>query len=137
MIFKGDGRIDEVVGSYSDWVRSGGSLTEREKPATQTGTSARPPVNGSKRSDDTSATPTAKVCSKKLSYKEQRELEQQLALIEQLEGKQKILEARISDPEFYTGDRKRRDDTLKDMAEIQGTLEQAYARWEELEARRE
>lgn len=131
MVFKGDGNIEEFVGGYSDWVKSGGSFAETSKPAAQP---AQSPKN--KKSDKT-GTPQNRPVNKKLSYQEQRELDQKLTLIDELENRLKKLESIISDQEFYSGDHKRREATLKSLTDTQAELETAYARWEELEARRE
>ena len=70
---------------------------------------------------------------KKLSYKDQRELENLPALIEELESRQGELETQISAPDFYQQEHTVTDAVLEDLAALQEELEQAYARWEELE----
>ena len=133
MIFERDGRIAEFVGGYSDWIRSGGSLVDQEESTTQTSE----PVNSTttNKSPDSDAS-TIQTRSKKLSYKEQRELERQLTLIDELENQQQDLETRIADPDFYNRDPIRGNETLKALAETQKALNAAYSRWEELESKR-
>jgi len=132
MIFEADGRVVEFVGGYSDWVRSGGSLGGQDKPISRTSAPTNSSTTNANGNSDAS---TLKTRSKKLSYKEQRELERQLTLIDELENKQKDLETKIADPDFYTRDPIHGDDTLKALAEIQEALQAAYTRWEELESR--
>ncbi|MBT8145495.1 MAG: ATP-binding cassette domain-containing protein, partial [Gammaproteobacteria bacterium] len=133
MVFEKDGKIEEFVGGYSDWVRSGGSLVDREEPISQkNGPASSTTVD--KGSDSEAQAVDAR--SKKLTYKEQRELEKQLSLIDELESEQKELENKIADPDFYNRDPIRGEDTLRALAETQKALTAAYARWEELETKR-
>ena len=96
---------------------------------------AQPAVQNSKESTNASAKAGDQnnQSKKKLSYKDKRELEQQLKHIEKLEQQQEALQTRIADPEFYSGDKADIDATLKEVAELQKQLEEAYQRWEALE----
>jgi len=128
MIFEGDGKIDEFVGSYSDWVREGGSLQVLEEKqannnqAKEVKTETPEPVKAETKPE-----------KKKLSYKDQRELDKQMKVIEKLEARQEELQEVIGDSAFYEGDKDKVDATLKEVAKVQQQLEAAYARWEELE----
>lgn len=132
MVFEGNGVIDEFVGGYSDWTRAGNSLAELE----ETGKAKRSEKPSAAIGTNTAAQKDNKATSnkKKLSYKDKRELEQQLQLIGKLEDAQQALEAKIADPAFYTGDKQDIDATLKEVADIQQQLEDAYQRWEALES---
>ena len=55
------------------------------------------------------------------------------SLIEKLESEQLDIETLISDPDFYSNDKDKIEQTLKQLANIQAQLEQAFLRWEELE----
>jgi ATP-binding cassette subfamily F protein uup len=70
---------------------------------------------------------------KKLSYKEQRELDNLPAEIERLETEQQSLEQRIAAPDFYQIEREAVEQVLAELASIQQQLEQAIERWTELE----
>ena len=134
MVFEGDGVINEYVGGYSDWAKKGGKLFsfESDEKNSGAGTNASKPVTEK-------ATDLKKPPAKKLSYKEQRELDALPALIEELETGQAELERIMSQPEFHEnkdGGGKSVEDTLKQVAEVQSQLEQAFERWEELEKRR-
>jgi ATP-binding cassette subfamily F protein uup len=50
-----------------------------------------------------------------------------------LETRQREFEAQIANPDFYHQDQDRIQLTLKELADNQAKLEQAYRRWEELE----
>ncbi len=72
---------------------------------------------------------------KKLSYKEQRELDALPARIEALEAERARVNAAINGPEFYKAGADTIRTTLARVGEIAKELETAYARWGTLEAR--
>ena len=128
MVFEGDGVINEYVGGYSDWARKGNSLFSFESSEKASGKST-------KKSEE-QIVEAKKSSSKKLSYKDQRELEALPAKIEALEVSQSELEQHMSKPEFYDNQDdggKSVEETLKRVADVQNQLEKTYERWEELE----
>lgn len=138
MVFEGEGRISEHVGGYSDWIRGGGDLAalEEQRQEEQKRQEARrrgetTVAADNKKSDPAPAESAPK--KKKLSYKEKRELEKQLQLIDKLEKQQEALQEKISEPAFYAQEQAQIEATLKEVAETQAALEAAYQRWEELE----
>jgi ATP-binding cassette subfamily F protein uup len=118
---EGDGVWKEYAGGYSDYVQQRG-MTERSEK-----------VNGEK------AVPARERAvaspSRKLSYKETRELDSLPAEIESLEAEQKALFARMHDPGYYRQppDALRADQSR--VAEIERLLGEKLERWTELEAR--
>jgi ATP-binding cassette subfamily F protein uup len=72
----------------------------------------------------------------KRSYKEQREIEALPATIEALEREQAELGEEVSQPAFYKRDAAEQARVQQRLAEVPAELEAAYARWDELEARR-
>jgi ABC transport system ATP-binding/permease protein len=121
-VFEGDGRVQEYVGGYQDWLR-------QRKPEAQSRKSERP-------SPDSASPHRSTASRKKLSYNEQRELDALPARIEALEFEQHALNARIAGPEFY---KERADAIAASLARVetlQRELVDAYARWDELETRR-
>ena len=74
------------------------------------------------------------VKKKKLSYKEQQELQQLPELIEQLEAEQGELTAKINQADFYRQDAQTVATTLDRLKILDEHLQQTYARWDELEA---
>lgn len=121
LVAEGNGRWQEYVGGYSDW------LAQR-RPAI-----AAAPAPA--RSDPKPRTP-APPSPAKFSYKETRELEQLPKDIEQLEQEQRELTARMSGADYHRqgaqqirADRKRAED-------IEALLLEKFDRWEALEARR-
>jgi ABC transport system ATP-binding/permease protein len=69
----------------------------------------------------------------KLSYKEQRELEELPKRIEKLESEQAILSTQLSDPDLYSREREKARLMQDRMAAIERELGDAYRRWEALE----
>jgi ATP-binding cassette subfamily F protein uup len=130
MVFEGAGIIKEYVGGYSQWVAKGGRLHSFAEA-----TAENPKPGNSDSVKNTSSSSQTK--SIKLSYKLQRELEQQPGLIEKMEHKQLALEAAISKPDFYLQESDKVQQTLKELAQTQALLEKSYQRWEALEKMKE
>ncbi len=121
LAFEGD-EIREYVGGYDDWLR------QRMAPASE-GPPAKPPAfGGGKRDAAVSAAP------KKLSYKDQRELDQLPALIEQLESEQAALHEEMAAPEFYKQPGDQIASRQAALRSVDDRLAAAYARWEHLES---
>ena len=128
MVFEGDGKIGEYVGGYSDWARRGGKLFSFEDSEKSSG-------GPSTKKLEEKPEPK-KAQNKKLSYKEQRELEALPGQIEALEISQAELEKHMSQPEFYDNQDdggKSVEKKLKQVADLQSQLEKTYERWEDLE----
>jgi len=121
--FEGDGRVNTYVGGYDDWLR---------QRAVSASPSRRTDVA---KSDKAKHTP-AKLDTKphKLSYKEQRELEHLPARIEQLENDLNVLQEQTVQADFYQRDAEHIKTTLAQLETLQKDLEDAYTRWEALEA---
>jgi ATP-binding cassette subfamily F protein uup len=125
LVFEGQGRVQEYVGGYADWVRlrqaaSGAKPVARPAP----GKSAEP-------------APARRPRAAKLSYKNERELSQAPARIESLEAEQAELTQRVSQPAFYKGDPAEQARVHARLAALAAELAGAYARWEALEALRD
>jgi ABC transport system ATP-binding/permease protein len=125
VVFEGEGRVQEFVGGYDDWVRQRPTPPARE-PVAEPPREGRPPQER--------AAPAA-VASRKLSYKEQREREGLPTRIEVLEAEERELNARIAGPEFYKEGAQAIADTLARLETLKLELTAAYTRWEELESR--
>jgi len=128
LAMEGGGRVGEYVGGYSDWLRQGDASWLRWQPATGEG-----PARARKAEPPPPAQAAPPPPRRKLGYRETRELEQLPARIEALEARVAELTAAMSDPAFY----RRESDAITAhnaaLAEAQGELDEAYARWEELE----
>ncbi len=119
LVFEGDGRVNEYVGGYDDWLRQRKEIApaEKEKPA-------------AKREKPR----TQKEKPRKLSFKEQRELETLPQRIEELEDEQQRLHGDMADPDFYRSSGDKVASVKARLDELEKELSAAYARWEELEA---
>jgi ATP-binding cassette subfamily F protein uup len=127
LVMQGDGHIGEYVGGYSDWVRQRPQATEAKQPA------AKAP-EAAKDASKPAAAPAAAPVKRKLSYKDQRELESLPQKIETLETRIAALTAAMQDPAFFQRDHAAVAAHNSELAAAQAELEHAYARWEALES---
>jgi ATP-binding cassette subfamily F protein uup len=119
-IFEGNGKIEEYVGGYQDWLR-------QRKPA----------VAAVKTKAVAEKKPAPeKAPSKKLSLSEQKELAELPKQIEKLELEQTKLQAIISEPQFYQGDADAIKQTLTQMKTLEAELAKVFARWQFLEEKK-
>ena len=133
LVFEGDGRIKEFVGGWSDWLRYRDSEArrERESPA-RSGSPVRNDAVAAARNDAAAAAPLAK--PRKLSYKDQRELDALPALIEKLEAERAGIETQMHDAAFYARSRDDVRGVLARFETLAAEIERAYARWAALDA---
>ena len=116
-------QVIEITGGYQDWKRYFDELMPKESKAERKAAKA----------SLKQVTHTVTVKEKKLSYKDQKELDELPALIESLENKVSDFETLMLEPDFYT-DVKKSAKSLSKFDFVKKELEQAYARWDELEA---
>tara|TARA_R110002110_G_scaffold184698_2_gene391505 strand:- start:28564 stop:30459 length:1896 start_codon:yes stop_codon:yes gene_type:complete len=128
LILRGDGTVEEQAGGYSDWEARGGRLTDPASRGQQMPASKPEPAPTA-----ASATAPAAPARRKLSYKEQRELEALPGKIEELEQQQAAYQAQAADPAFYQQGRDSMDRVLAELAAVEEALEAAIERWTELE----
>ena len=121
LVFEGNGRVQEYVGGYSDWLR------QRAKSAA----SAAKTVVAAKLVALPKSNPV------KLSFKDARELEQAPARIESLEAEQAELTERLSEPAFYKRPAAEQAKVHARLTALAAELEAVYARWYALEALRD
>jgi len=135
----GDGTWRENVGGYSDWLQQRGARDLAEKTPGKS-VDPRPAAAGRPASPG----PTAEGASAgsapkpraKLSYKEVRELASLPDEIESLEREQSELTTRMGEPDYHRrGVPAVREDRQR-LEAIEASLAQKYARWEDLETRR-
>ena len=136
IVAEGDGVWREYVGGYSDWERVKATepapAPKAAAPQAAPGAPAAPAPKTGEMSFTAQSTPAKKV---KLSYKEQRELEELPQLIATLEDEQSAITAQLNSADFYKqspGDARR---LSARHAEIDELLLDALERWERIEAR--
>jgi ATP-binding cassette subfamily F protein uup len=120
---EGDGQWREYVGGYTDWLR-------QRTPARVA--AAPKPAASAVASTTTIAEPAAK---RKLSYKEQRELESLPGEIERLEAEQQLLTQKMSGADYHrvAPDEMRRDSER--TVELETLIAERLERWVKLEER--
>lgn len=121
LVFEGDGKVGEYIGGYADWLALSEQTkkTEAAKVAAEAGKKEKPKAAGT---------------AKKLSFKDQRELEQLPVRIEQLESLQTELTEKIGSAAFYKQSPEAVAAALEQLKSTEAELAQAYQRWEELDA---
>ena len=72
--------------------------------------------------------------TRRLSYKEQRELESMPDKIQRLEVEQSTIQTAMSDANWFTRDPAQASAGLERLQSLAAELAQAYARWDALEA---
>ena len=117
LVFEGDGRVQEYVGGYSDWLRQRPANTASTRVAAKT---AAPRAN------------TPQKPARRLSYKDQRELETLPGKIERLEQEQAQLHQRLADPNAYSDPATAKELNAR-LKVLEAELATAYMRWETLE----
>ena len=132
-LFEGEGRLNKYVGGFFDAKQQQANVwaskaVEEQAKAKKTEVQKEESAVKNDR--------TSKPKSVKLSYKEQRELEQLPQLLEELETKITALQAEIADPAFFQQAHDITDAKLKALADTEAELETAFLRWEELEEKK-
>jgi len=125
IVSEGQGTWREFVGGYSDWERV------KSAPAPAPAPKAAP----AKAAEAPAAAQAAAVKKVKLSYKEQRELEELPKLIATLEDEQSAITAQLNSPDFYKTNPADARRMNARYAEIEELLLDALERWERLDAR--
>lgn len=118
LIFEGNGVIEEYVGGYKDWLDQKKSASTPQLPITKNSLEEKVISEKSKQ---------------KLSYKDQKELEDLPKRIEQLEAEQAALQTQTTHPDFYQQDAATITKAMEQLQELTLTLEKVYERWNELE----
>jgi ATP-binding cassette subfamily F protein uup len=125
VVFEDDGKVQEYVGGYSDWLRRGHELAVADNPY-EIERKKRAALERKKN----------KVATK-LSYKDQRELDSLPAEIESIEKSIAELQESIAAPDFYTRDAELVQNKLHELSETEALLERRIERWGELETLQE
>jgi ATP-binding cassette subfamily F protein uup len=119
IVFEGEGRLQEYVGGYDDWLRQRSAEVWLPQTSLKPGSKKQPRPPREKR---------------KLSYKETHELEGLPQKIAALEKDIQVLTATLNSPDFYV-----KNDVLKikaaneQLAALTKELDETYRRWDELE----
>jgi ATP-binding cassette subfamily F protein uup len=127
IVSEGSGTWREYIGGYTDWERVRATVASASAKAAAKSAASQP------KAEPRPAAAAPK--QKKLSYKEQRELEELPVLIASLETEQKEISEKLADPSLY----KQQPDEVQRLnrrfAEIDGLLMESLEKWEGIEAR--
>jgi len=141
LVYQGNGKFVDVVGGYTDFLRELETSTtlkpifaDSEQITRKSKSAEVVTASGDLATTKASPGPAApkKKAAKKLSYKDQKELDELPGVISQLEEKITELHALIAAPKFYD-DKAAADNVLKEVESEQAALDAAYKRWEVLE----
>lgn len=130
LVFEGNGKVAEYIGGYDDWIRQGGTIkllgVQEEK--NEVAQKVDEVVPQAKTEVQENVAP-----KRKLSYKDQRELDALPAQIDELETSIAALQAQISDPDFYQQPIEKTQGVLENLTNMQQQLDLLLERWAELD----
>ncbi|MFT4653481.1 MAG: ATP-binding cassette subfamily F protein uup [Kangiellaceae bacterium] len=131
LFFEGDGNVAQFVGGYQDvhqWYANRKANSDAQNTSSEvTKHKSAPTIVKTTKS-------ATKTTAKKLSYKEQRELEGLPKQLEILEDTLASLQQKVSQADFYSQDAFKTQPILDKLTQTESALEQTFARWEELES---
>ena len=131
----GQSRVGEYVGGYDDWLRQHQQAVAAAADKQDGQQDNQRDRSSNRKGSSKSSTGKAVTQSKKLTYKETKELEQLPERIEQLEESIHQSQLEMADPAFYKQSGSDIAKQQRMLQKLQQDLEAAYHRWEELESR--
>ncbi len=139
-MFEGNGILNKYVGGFFD-AKQQQSNYFAQKALEQQNKSPKATIKPTEKTEsavENSAVFTANKSrsSQKLSYKEQRELEQLPQLLETLEQQINALQKEVGNPEFFQQPHDYTHAKLQELSDKEQQLEDAFLRWEELEEKK-
>ena len=140
LVAEGDGRWLEYAGGYSDWQRLRAAQPAASAGRERAPTPRGPAQRGASTRSSAAATAAAEAAaparaSRRLSWREQRELEALPQEIEALEREQADISQRMSAGDYWSDAQRARVDGER-LEHLQGLLADKFTRWETLEAQR-
>jgi len=121
---EGHGHLEEYTGGYSDYLRQRPSQGNGSETAPTSKPSAAPK-------------PAQLKATGRMSYKDQRELDELPKTMEKLQAQVEKLEAQLADPELYSKNAAKFATVSEDLETARLALAGAEERWIELEMKRE
>ena len=132
LVAEGEGAWCEYVGGYADWERVRKSSPDQKKNKIE----AKPVASVSPTVPPATTQAIANTSKpKKLSFKEQRELEELPKLIADLEREQAEIGTKLADPDLYRQDPTAMQTLNARFTEIDSLLLLSLEKWEAIEAR--
>lgn len=137
LVFEGQGKVNQYVGGYQDWVRQTGGILPVESQFVDNDVEEATKIKQAEINKapklEQAKTNTKELKPKKLSYKLKLELEQLPDKIEKLEAEQVVLQDLVNSPEFYKNDHQEIERISKLLADTEALLSETVERWLELE----
>ena len=130
LAFEGDGRIHHSVGDYDYYLEK---KAKALAAATRQGAAI---VAMNQAAANRKSEIVNRKSIRKLSFKDQRELDGMEAQIHAVEAEVARIEGLFADPEFFRTQGAQVNQLTHELETAKGKVTQLYARWEELEARR-
>jgi ATP-binding cassette subfamily F protein uup len=127
LAFEGDGRIQHSVGDYDYYLEK---KQRAEKEAARQSAAFLAAAKTSKVPQNAAPQPAK---PRKLSFKEQRELDGIEAQIHAVEAEVARIEGLFADPEFFRKNAAKLNELTTELDIAKETVTKLYARWEELE----
>lgn len=127
--FEGNGVLNQYIGGYFDAKQQQENYHASQAVQSQNQKKNEPLVSELEKQEK----PKAETKKVKLSYKEQRELEELPAKMEALEADIEALQTEVNSADFFSKEVAYTQEKLQALAEKEAELEQAFERWEMLE----
>jgi ABC transport system ATP-binding/permease protein len=127
-VLDGSGTVEELVGGYSDWQNHIQAIAKTDADKNNAVSKKKPDSGAGNLNSPKNPT------RKKLSFKEQQELNNLPELIAQLEAQQAALTLKINAADFYKNAQAAIAETLAELQATNTKLELAFQRWDELES---
>lgn len=134
-MFEGNGVLNKYVGGFFDAKQQQANYFAQKAQQEQAKQKKSAPKTESAVNSQAVLDNTTKKRNVKLSYKEQRELEQLPQLLEQLEQQINELQTEVGSPDFFQHPHAYTTAKLQQLADTEQQLETLFSRWEELEAK--
>ena len=125
-----NGTINKYAGGYDDWLAQRPAASNKTDKAPSPHSRPGTTKAAASTADSTANTPKPR----KLSYKDQRELQQIPQQIEALETQIAELHDHMGSADFYQQDSETITTSQDTLQQLETELERVFARWEELEA---
>lgn len=127
--FEGSGVLNKYIGGYFDAKQQQENYHTTLASNSQKIEKKQPLVEEQSKQEK----PKAEAKKVKLSYKDQRELDELPAKMEALEAEMEALQHEVNSSDFFSKDQVYTNEKLQQLADTEAALEQAFERWEELE----
>lgn len=131
-VFSGDGDVREYVGGYDDWIRQRDAAQEQPTSPSLSKTPTSKPNTTTTTAPPTPAKPAA--ATRRLSYKEERELQSLPEKIASLEAEIEVLQSEMAQPGYFQRSKDELTAKSSRLSILGEHLNLAFSRWEELEA---